>query len=196
MDRLQRPPDRLDVVWIERLVRVLGVDPKTDPVGQPDPVLDVAQHQLAAAGVEAIDPVVLDVGLLFHPELGLDGELDRQPVAIPAALALDLVPAHRLVAGEDVLEHTREHVVGSGGAVGRRWPLEEPPARAAVAALDRLREDVPLAPAHEHLLLEFGERRSRIDGAVGGHWGVWGRHWRERRFYERGGSSAVTVLLV
>ncbi len=111
VDRLQRPPDRLDVARVERPVRVLGVHPVADAVGQPRPVIDVAEHDLTAAGVEAVDPVALDVGLLLHPQLALDGEFDRQAVAVPAALTVDLVPAHRPVAGEDVLEYTCQHVV-------------------------------------------------------------------------------------
>ena len=146
---------------------MLGVDPVADPVGQPGPVIDVAEHDLAAAGVEAVDPVLLDVGLLLHPELALDRELDRQAVAVPAALAVDLVPAHRAVAGEDVLEHARQHVVRAGGAVGGRRTLEEAPARAAAAALDRLLEDVALTPALEHVLLHRRERRAWVYWSVG-----------------------------
>jgi hypothetical protein len=61
VDRLQRPPDRFDVVRVERLVRVLEVDPEADPLGQPVPVLDVAEDLLAAALVELGDPEALDV---------------------------------------------------------------------------------------------------------------------------------------
>ena len=131
VDRLQRPPDRLDVVGVERPVGVVEIDPEPDPLGQPVPVLDVAEHLLAAAGVELRDAVALDVVLGGHPELGLDGQLDRQAVAVPAALALDVVAAHRPVAGEDVLEDAAQDVVGAGGAVGGRRPLVEAPLRGA-----------------------------------------------------------------
>ena len=52
-------------------------------------------------------PYVLDLLLVVDAELLLDGDLDRQAVAVPAALALDEVPAHRLEAREDVLEDAR-----------------------------------------------------------------------------------------
>jgi hypothetical protein len=82
---------------------------------------------------------------------------DRQPVAVPARLALDVAPAHRLVAGEDVLEHAREHVVGPGAAVGRRRPLVEHERLGPMPAAHGLAEDVAFAPALEDLLLERGE---------------------------------------
>ena len=68
--------------------------------------------------------------LVLDAELLLDRDLDRQAVAVPAALALDVVAAHRLVAREDVLEDAREHVVGARAC---RWrsaaPRRRPTAR-------------------------------------------------------------------
>src|SRR3712207_9056009 len=66
------------------------------------------------------DPDALDVGLGLQPELLLDGDLDRQPVAVPAALAVDAVAAHRLEPRVDVLEHAREDVVRPRPAVDRK----------------------------------------------------------------------------
>jgi hypothetical protein len=66
-------------------------------------------------------------GLAGEAELLLDRELDRQAVAVPAGLALDVVALHRLVAREDVLEHARLDVVGAGHAVGGRRALVEGP---------------------------------------------------------------------
>src|SRR4029077_4580560 len=119
----QRPPDRLDVVVLERDVGVVEVDPEPDPLGQPVPLLDVLEDRLAAAGVELVDPELLDLLLGGDAELFFDLDLDRTPVAVPAALARPPVAAHRPVAGIDVLEDTGEHVVGAGTAVGRRRAL-------------------------------------------------------------------------
>ena len=55
------PPDRLDVVVVEGDVGVVEVDPEADPLGQPIPLLDVLEDRLAAAGVEPVDPVLLDL---------------------------------------------------------------------------------------------------------------------------------------
>src|SRR4051794_29516894 len=90
-------------------------------------------------------------------ELLLDRDLDRQAVAVPAALAFDVVAAHGLEAREDVLEHARQDVVGAGPAVGRRRALVEHPRRRALAPAQRLAEHVALAPAREDGLLQRGE---------------------------------------
>ncbi len=169
----QRPPDRLDVVGVERPVRMLEVDPVADPLGQPRPVLQELEHGLAALLVELRDPVLLDLLLALDPELVLHGDLDRQAVAVPAALALGVEAAHRLVAREDVLEDARQHVVRTGAAVGGRRPLVEDIRRRALAAAHRLPVDVALAPALEDLLLEGGKRH------VLGEWAV--RHAGESR---------------
>ena len=164
-DLAQRPPDRLDVVVGQRHVGVVEVDPEPDPLGQPVPVLDVAEHRLAAAGVELGDPVLLDLRLRGDPELLLDLDLDRQPVAVPARLPRHVVAPHRLVARVDVLEDAREDVVRAGPPVGRRRAVVEAPDRGAgVAALGELAvEDVALAPALEDPLLELGEGLLRVD---------------------------------
>ena len=134
----ERPPHRLDVGVVERAVRVLEVDPVADPLGQPRPVVEELEHGLAALLVELGDAVALDVGLLREAELLLDRDLDRQAVAVPAGLALDVAPAHGLVAREDVLEHARQDVVGARAPVGRRRPLVEDPRLRALAAAHRL----------------------------------------------------------
>ena len=162
-DRAQRPPDRLDVRGVERAVRVLEVDPEADALGQRVPVLEELEDRLAAPGVELGDAVGLDLGLRRDAELLLDGDLDRQAVAVPAALALDVAAAHRLEARVDVLEDAGEHVVRARPAVGGRRALVEHPRLRALPAAQRLAEDVALAPALEHLLLESGEGLLRID---------------------------------
>jgi len=105
--------------------------------------------------------------LRLDAELLLDGDLDGQAVAVPAALALDVEAAHRLEARIDVLEDARQDVVRAGTAVRGRRALVEHPRLRALAAADRLAEDVALAPALEHLLLEVGERLVRVDGSPG-----------------------------
>ena len=112
---------------------------------------------------------------VLEAELLLDLELDRQAVAVPARLARDEVAAHRLVAREHVLEDARQDVVGAGAPVGRGRALVEDERLRALAAAHRLVEDVALAPALEHALLEIGKCLRGVDGAVASH-GV--------RFYE------------
>ena len=124
---LQRPPDRLDVRGVHRPVRVAHVDPEADALGEPLELADVALHRRPAQLVELGDPERLDVALAGGADLLLDLDLDRQAVAVPAALAADLVPGHRLVARVDVLERARLDVVDPGASVrGGRALVEDP----------------------------------------------------------------------
>ena len=159
----QRPPDRLDVVVLERDVGVVEVDPEADPLGQPVPLLDVLEHRGAAALVELGDPVLLDLLLGGDTQLFFDLELDRQAVAVPAGLARHPVAAHRPVARVDVLEDSGEDVVGAGTAVRRRRPLVEAPDLGSLAVGERAVEDVALAPARQYALLELGKGLLRVD---------------------------------
>ena len=153
----QRPPDRLDVLGVERAVRVVEIDPVADPLGQLRPVLEELEHRLAALRVELRDAVFLDLRLVLDPELLLDRDLHRQAVAVPAALAVGVEAAHRLVAREHVLEHAGQDVMRAGLAVGGRRALVEDVGRRALAALEGLVVDVQLTPALEDLLLELRE---------------------------------------
>ena len=90
------------------------------------------------------------------------------PWHVPARLALDVVPGHRLVAREHVLEDACEHVVRAGIAVGGRRALVEHERRRPLAVAQRGLEDVALAPAGEHLLLQGREGDARRQGLVHG----------------------------
>jgi hypothetical protein len=169
VDLLQGPPDRLDVLGVHRAVGLPHVDPAAHPLGHLLPEVHVALHRLAAVLVELGNAEGLDVGLPGEAELLLDSELDRQAVAVPAALAVDLVALHRAEPGEDVLERARLDVVGARSAVGGRRALVEGPALLARVALDRLLEDPPLAPGGHHLALHGREVDLRGDRTVTSH---------------------------
>ena len=153
-----QPPHRLDVVVGQRPVGVLGVDPGAGPRGERRPVLDVAVHRLAAALVELGDAVRLDLVLGVQAELLLDLELDRQAVAVPAALAGHVAAPHGLEAGVEVLEHPGPHVVEAGPAVGGRRALVEDPRLAVLAErCATCPTTSSLAPAGEDARLERDE---------------------------------------
>ena len=167
-DPLQGPP-RLDVLVRHRHIRVVEVDPERDALREPIPLFDIGEHRLAAALVELRDAVLLDLVLRRDAELALDLELHRQSMTVPTRLARDLEPAHRLVAGEDVLEGAGQHVVRAGRAVGHRRPLVEHVQRSALAAAQRFVEHVVLAPARRDLFLQRGEALIGVHGAVARH---------------------------
>src|SRR5690606_7498900 len=112
-----------------------------------------------------------DVLLAGEAELLLHGDLDGQAVAVPAGLARHAVAAHRLVAGEDVLEDAGLDVVDAGHAVGGGRALVEHPGRVALVLLDGTLEDLPVAPAVQDLTLKRGQVDLRGKGAE-----RWRRH--------------------
>ncbi|CAM5540181.1 hypothetical protein SGLAM104S_07434 [Streptomyces glaucescens] len=182
-DLLQRPPDRLDVLGVHRDVGVVEVDPVAHAGRQLGEGVGVAEHGLAAPGVELGDAERLDVLLAGEAQLLLDRQLDRQPVAVPARLAGHVVAAHGAEAGEDVLEDARLDVVGAGHAVGGGRAFVEHPLGAALGLLQALGKDLLLAPEVEHGVLERGQ----VD--LSGHLAV-----RRRCRHQRSSSGGLAAF--
>ena len=167
----EEPPDALDVRIVERPVGVVGVEPHADATGEGLEVGDVAVHRLPAQPVELADPERLDLVLVVDPELLLHLHLDREAVAVPTALAGDVVAAHGLEARVEVLEEAGPHVVDPGTAVGGGRTLVEHPLGRAGAAAEALGEHVVDVPAVEGGVLERDEIERGRDG-VEGHPGI------------------------
>ena len=147
---------------------MVEVEPEADPLRQAIPLLQEREHRRAALRVEALDTdLLLDLGLRGDAQLLFDGDLDREAVAVPSALSLDAEPAHRLKARVDVLEHTREDVVGARRPVRGRRALVEDPLLGSLAQLERALEHVALAPAGEHVDLEGRQLLAGIDLPAG-----------------------------
>ncbi len=156
-DLLERPPHGLHVVRVHGAVGVVEVGPVPHARGQFGEGVGVPGHRLAALRVELRDAVRLDVLLAVEAQFLLDGQLDRQPVAVPAGLAADVVALHGAEAGEDVLEDAGLDVVGAGHAVGGRRALVEDPLGAALGLGEGAVEDLVLAPEVEHGVFEGGQ---------------------------------------
>ena len=167
-DRLQRPPDRLDVGRCRascrrrrgrsrsRSARSAGSSPRRE--------LNTFSRQ---RGVELGDPVRSMSSLRVMPSSLLDGELDRQAVAVPAALALDAVAAHRLVAGKMSLKTRASTWWAPGHAVGRRRALVEDPRSARPGGGATRRRRRARASARGRPARGRG-RTPGVDGAVHG----------------------------
>ena len=154
---LQELPDALDVVVVQREVRVLEVDPEAHALGHGFPLGHVAHHGRAALRRELRDAdFLLDAPLVEDAELFLDLVLDGQAVRVPAGFARAVEAAHRLVARIEVLERAREHVVDAGPPVRRRRAFVEHELRARRTLGHDAAEDILAAPELEYSLLELG----------------------------------------
>src|SRR6185312_12523088 len=103
VDKLQEPPDVLDVRVAEREVVVAPVHPLAQPDRALGERLRRADDDVPAAPRELGQTERLDLALRVEPELALDADLDPQALAVEAVLVALVVPAERLVALEDVL---------------------------------------------------------------------------------------------
>ncbi len=166
---LQGPPHGLDVLGVHGPVRLVQVHPERDALGEAFPVRDVALDRFAAQPVELGDAERLDVALRLGADLLLHLELDRQAVAVPAALAHDGPAPHRLKARVHVLERAGLDVVDAGLPVGRGRALVEHPLGRARAQIGDALEDGALAPELEHALLERGQVHLRVHRPVCRH---------------------------
>ena len=85
---LQGPPDALHITLVEGDVGLVEMDPETEPFGQFFPLLHVAENALDALVDERLDAIGLDFFLGVDAQFLADLDFDRQPVRIPAGLAL------------------------------------------------------------------------------------------------------------
>src|SRR5262245_16096557 len=93
-------------------------------------------------------------------ELFADLDFNRQPVRVPARLALTVVAAHRAVSREQVLNGPRQAVAWVGQPVGSRRALVKNERLAAAPLLERLLVNAVLFPEGEHLAL--GRREIKL----------------------------------
>ena len=145
-ESLQDPPDRFDVFVGVGHVGIAHVNPKSDPVGQFLPVLDIVEDRFTAEFVEFLNAKGFDLLLIVETELLLDGDLDRQAVRVPAASARDVKPVHDLVTREHVLESARLHMVDAGFAIGSRRTFEKDEFRRTFALVNCLLKDLAVLP--------------------------------------------------
>src|SRR4029077_18551415 len=114
---------------------------------------------------ELRDTERLDLVLVGEPELLLDLDLDGKPVAVPAALAGDVVTSHRLEARIEVFEDAGPYVMETGTAVRGRRALVEDPRLGPLAQPLGLFDDLASPPPRQHSFLERDEVEVGIDRA-------------------------------
>ena len=160
-DLLEDPPDTLHVGGVEGPVGLVEIDPVAHPFGHVGELVDVLEDALPAELVEGLDPKLLDVLLAGEFQLLLDLDLDRETVRIPSGLAIHVKAAHRLVAGEQILQCPCQHVVDAWKIVGGRGALVKNEWRPPLALLETLVKDVALFPEGQHREFQLGEPGAR-----------------------------------
>ncbi len=152
---LENPPDRFDVIVLEGDVRVVEIEPEAELLRELEPFVEILEDALAALLVERGDAVTLDLVLAVEAELVLDFDLDGKAVRVPAGLADDAVPLHRLIAADEILDRAREGVMNAGTSVRGRRPLVEHEGARGRPLLDAALEDAIRFPEGEDLRFEL-----------------------------------------
>ena len=169
-DRLELPPDALDVLRSKGPVGVIEVGPVPDSLGQGAPIADITKHRLLAQAGELGDAdLVFDLLLPGDAEALLDLDLDWQTVGVPAGASIDTMASHRLESAEQVLVGPSPHVVQAWSSVRCRRALEEDPGCRTVSIGDGTLEDIVGAPALELSGLDRDEIDLRADRAEHEH---------------------------
>ena len=155
---LYDPPSGLDVVVLERDVRVLHVGKISHLLRHVSPHLSVFEYGFAALFVEFLYSVFLDVLLSGKAQLLFDFDLYRKSVSIPASLALYLETLHGLVSVYRVLEGPCHHVVDARLAVRSRRSFIENKRRSSLSRFDAEAEQIHLIPLSYLFGLSLGYR--------------------------------------
>ena len=78
-------------------VGIIEMDPESQALRQPFPLLHVSPDALLAFMDEGFDSESLDFLLGMNPQFFADFNFDRQAVCVPSAFTLASVASHRLV---------------------------------------------------------------------------------------------------
>ncbi len=151
---LDGPPCRLQVIQLDRQVRVVPIHPHPELLELLGHVVVESQSELLAGGDELVYPELLDVLLGVDADLLLHLHLDREAVHVEPGLVADVVPAHPPVPDQDVLHglvHRRAQVDGAGGV---RRAVHEVEGLPVGAELLRLPVGVGLFPKSLDILLD------------------------------------------
>ena len=155
--RLQNPPAGFNIIVFQRDIRVVHIHPETDAVGHRFPLFNVAENAFAAFPVKRLDAVLLDFALAGQPQFLLHAQLHRQPMGIPPPFAPDLIPFHRPIAADDILENPRQHMVDPRTAVSRRRPIVQHKARRPRPLRSGAAKNIALLPLPQNAGIQFGK---------------------------------------
>ena len=165
-DSFERPPLRFDIVVIVCDIGVLHIGPEADLLREllphalvfPDRFLALLNERLQTIGHDLFLLVLLrDADFLLHLKL------HREAVRIPAGLSRNLLPLHRMVAGNHILDDTGFHMTDMRLAVCRRRAVIKHINRMTFVFLDTLLEDLMIRPELCRILFALHEIQIGID---------------------------------
>ncbi len=129
--------------------------------------MHVAPHALLALLDERLDAELFDLLFGVDAQFFADFHFDRQPVGVPASLALAQISAHGAVAREQVFDGPGEAVARVRHAVGgwRAFVKDKPRCTSRPSTIQRFFVDFRLTPEAQHIFFELGEVDAGFNGS-------------------------------
>lgn len=150
VELLKDPPDALHELRVHRAVVIIHIHPASHALDDFSPLFRVALDGSSAEIIEFAHTELLDVLLTRQLFFFLDQVLDRQTVTVPSESALHVLPAHGLVARDDVFDRPCEQMSVVGEASRKRWSIVEAEDFTVFSTLERTLEDVFFSPVLEY----------------------------------------------
>ena len=122
---LDGPPDGFDIVIVVGDIRVVHIAPISDRIAHFMPLRRIFPDGFLAFFVEGFHAVPFDVLFAVQFQQLFNFQLNRQAMRIPAGFAENMVPFHRFIARDDILDRARQNMADVRLAVCRRRPIIE-----------------------------------------------------------------------
>ncbi len=155
--RLYRPPARFNIVIVQSYVRMLHIQPAADAPGELLPFLDVFKDAFPTKLVKLSYTILLDFSFPAKTKGTLHLELYRQSMGVPPCLARYMIAFHCLVPADNILEQTREHMMNTRTAIGRRRTFIEGIMLSSSPCFNAFVKDTILLPKTKDKLFDLGE---------------------------------------
>ena len=165
----KQPPQGLDILVVVCNIRMVEIHEISHFLGELAPFSRKHHHVLTAFAVVVFNRdilarlMVVDVGL-GNAKLLLHSQFHRQSMSIPSSLAVNLIPLHRLVSVECILDGSCKHMVNSWMPVSRGRSLKEYKLRTTFTFIYRLVEYVISVPLLKHIFVHLSQIQAIVFG--------------------------------
>ena len=165
-DFVQCPPYRLNIIIFVGNIWMLHICPEAYYIGEFLPHALVLPNRLTALLNKWLNAVLLNLLLAIQAQQLLNLQLNRQTVGIPTSLAENLLPLHRLVTRQHILDNTSQHMTDMRLAVGSRRAIIKGKGITALTVGDTLVSNIIFLPKLQNFGFSIHEVQIRIDFVV------------------------------
>ncbi|OQA26422.1 MAG: hypothetical protein BWY58_01072 [Chloroflexi bacterium ADurb.Bin344] len=122
---LQDLPFGFDIFILVSDISRIKINPIGNPLRHAFPLFDIRKSRFFTKSVKFRDAVLFDLLFIGKSQLLFHFDFDRQAVCIPTAAADNMIPLHRTIAKDYILNGARNYMMYTGFSVcGRRTFIE------------------------------------------------------------------------